>query len=1368
MTDINKRIADLSPEKRALLEQRLLQSRAGQSPAAAIGRRHLSGPCPLYFSQERLWFLDQLEPGLSTYNVASATLLRGPLNVQALETALREIVRRQGSLRTVIAPVDGQPMQVVSPDTAFALPVTSLQHLPPGERETAARGLAEDEGRRPFDLARGPLFRGRLLKLDVEEHVLILNMHHIISDGWSAGVLNRELAALYGASSTGAHSTLPDLPVQYTDFTLWQRERLQGSFLEGLLSYWRRQLAGLPVLQLPTDRPRPAVQTYRGATHTFTLPRDVSNALNDLSRREGQTLFMTLLALFKTLLFRYSGQADIVVGSPIANRPRVELEGLIGFFVNSLPLRTDLSGNPTFRELLGRVHKVAMEAYSYQDLPLEKMAETVRQERTLSHSPVFQVMFALQNESGLALTLPGLTVRRLEVDNGTAKFDMILSMMETPEGIRASLEYNTDLFDKATVLRMAAHFESLAEAAVADPLARIAQMPLLSPAERQQILVDWNKTDRPFMRDKCLHELFIDQAARTPGAVAVSYAGESLTYAELDARSNQLARYISRLGVAPDDPVGLSVDRSLDMIVAMLAILKAGGAYLPLDPAYPLERTAFLVRDAGAKLLLTQERFLQALPERCARIVRIDSDWPDISSEGDAPVASAAAADNIAYVIYTSGSTGIPKGVAVSHRAVNRLVSNTDYLQVEPSDVVAQASNASFDAATFEIWGALLNGAKLVGVSRDEMLAPHRFAKKIRDEKITAIFLTTALFNHFAREAPDAFSSLRCLLFGGEASDPACVRRALAEGKPGRLLHVYGPTESTTFATWHHVREVPQHATTVPIGKPIVNTTIYILDDFLQAVPIGVHGEIYIGGDGLARGYLNRPELNREKFVPDPFGKSLGGRLYKTGDIARFLPDGSIEFVGRADNQVKLRGFRIELGEIEAVLSGHPDVKQCAVLCREDRPGDKRIVAYVASHSPETLTTRELRTFLQTRLPEYMVPSSFVLLESLPITPNGKVDRRALPAPDESRAGLSSGYVAPRTPVEEALAKIWADALQVERLGIQDNFFELGGHSLLAVRLFGRIEKVFGRKLPLSLLFSAPTIQKLAEAMGEKDRLDMLPPIVPIETRGSRIPFFGVATADALVFADLARRLGPGQPFYGLHPQGIVSHEKPDIAVEDLAARYVTEIQRVRPHGPYLLGGTCAGGVVAYEMAQQLHRKGEKVDAVVMFDVPGPFHPLYRLLLMQQTFNRFAQHMTTHARALWNPGTASRMDYLRTRLVRLKKKLAGQYVPPDRPPADTSVERVYYMSFNSAYMRTVPRYAPKPYAGRLLMFLAVNSAAWRFSRGRRRWRKFAKGGVEEYIVPGAHSDMLREPQVNVVADHLAQYFSTLEAERSAR
>jgi amino acid adenylation domain-containing protein len=1367
MTDINKRIADLSPEKRALLEQRLLQARVGESAAAGIGRRHSSGPCPLYFSQERLWFLDQLEPGLSTYNVASATILRGPLNVQALEKALREIVRRQGSLRTVIALVDGQPMQVVLPDAGLTLPVTSLEHLPLGERETAAADLAREEGRRPFDLTRGPLFRGRLLKLDAEEHVLILNMHHIISDGWSAGVLNRELAALYGAFSTGAHSTLPDLAVQYTDFTLWQRERLQGSFLEGLLSYWRRQLAGLPVLELPTDRPRPAAQTYRGATHTFTISKDVSDALNELSRRESRTLFMTLLALFKTLLFRYSGQSDIVVGSPIANRPRVELEGLVGFFVNSLPLRTDLSGNPTFRELLGRVHKIAMEAYAYQDLPLEKMAETVRQERTLSHSPVFQVMFALQNESGLALTLPGLTVQHLEVDNGTAKFDMILSMMEVPEGIRASLEYNTDLFDKATVLRMAAHFESLAEAAVADPLARIGEMPLLSSQERQEILVDWNRTERPYMRDKCLHELFVEQVTRTPEAIAVSYAGGTLTYSELDRRSNQLARYISRLGVAPDDPVGLSAERSIDMVVAMLAILKAGGAYLPLDPAYPLERTAFLVRDAGAKLLLTQERFVQALPEHGARIVRIDSGWPDISSESDGHVASAATADSIAYVIYTSGSSGIPKGVAVSHRAVNRLVSNTDYLQVEPSDVIAQASNASFDAATFEIWGALLNGAKLVGVSRDEMLSPHRFARKIRDEKITAIFLTTALFNYFAREAPAAFSPLRCLLFGGEAADPACVRKALAEGRPERLLNVYGPTESTTFATWHHVREVPQQATTVPIGKPIANTTIYILDGFLQPVPIGVHGEIYIGGDGLARGYLNRPELTAEKFVPDPFGKSPG-RLYRTGDIARFLPDGSVEFVGRADNQVKLRGFRIELGEIEAVLSGHPDVKQCAVLCREDRPGDKRIVAYVASDGSQTLTTRELRSFLQTRLPEYMVPSSFVLLESLPITPNGKVDRRALPAPDESRADLSSGYVAPRTPAEEALTKIWAEALQVERVGIQDNFFELGGHSLLAVRLFGRIEKVFGKKLPLSLLFSAPTIQKLAEAMGEEGRLDMLPPIVPIETRGNRIPFFGVATADALVFADLARRLGPGQPFYGLHPQGIVTHEEPDIAVEDLAARYVAEIERVQPHGPYLIGGTCAGGVVAYEIAQQLHRKGEKVEAVVMFDVPGPFHPLYRLLLMQRNFNRFAQHMTTHARALWNPPSGSRMDYLRTRLDRLIRKLRGQHVPPDRPPVDTSVERVYYMSFNRAYMRTVPRYAPKAYAGKLLMFLAVNSAAWRFSRGRRRWRKYAKGGVEEYIVPGAHSDMLREPQVNVVADHLAQFFSTLEANKTTR
>jgi amino acid adenylation domain-containing protein len=804
------------------------------------------------------------------------------------------------------------PLGNEAPALTIPLPVVDLRELSAEERELQAKRLITEESVRPFDLATGPLIRLMLLKLDETEHILLLNLHHIICDDWSIGVLIRELSTIYTAFTLEQPSPLAELPLQYADFAHWQREWLQGEELETQLAYWRQQLGGIPVLNLPSDRPKPTIQSYRGATKFLELPPSLSKALEKLSQQEGVTLFMTLLAAFQTLLYRYTQQEDIAVGSPIANRNRSEIEGLIGFFVNTLVLRTDLSCNPTFQELLDRVREVTLGAYAHQDLPFEKLVEELHPERSLSRHPLFQVVFGFENAPMEALELPGLTVSSLNIDFKTTRFDLEFHLWEASEGfrslwgerwehgegIRGVVVYNTDLFDEATIIRMVGHLKTLLEGIVANPQARIANLPFLSEAERHQLLVEWNDTQADYPQDQCIHQLFEEQVEKTPDATAVIFEGKQLTYRELNSRSNQLAHYLQKLGVGSEVLVGICMERSVEMIVGCLSILKAGGAYVPLDPTYPQERLSFMLEDAQVPVLLTQQHLVERLGTQKSEVVCLDSDWETIAQETEENPNSGVTSDNLAYVIYTSGSTGKPKGVAVPHKAVNRLVCNTNYIKLEPADKVAQVSNTSFDAATFEIWVALLHGAQLIGISRDVTLSPHDFALQLRQEGITVLFLTTALFQQIARDVPDAFASLRYLLFGGEAVDPRWVQKILKNGPPLRLLHVYGPTEGTTFSSFYWVQEVPEDATAIPIGCPITNTQIYLLDGQLQPVPIGVTGELYIGGEGLAQGYLNRPELTSLAFIPNPFSQKPGTRLYKTGDLARYRSDGNIEFLG--------------------------------------------------------------------------------------------------------------------------------------------------------------------------------------------------------------------------------------------------------------------------------------------------------------------------------------------------------------------------------------------------------------------------------------------------------------------------------------
>ncbi|MBD2253939.1 non-ribosomal peptide synthetase [Nostoc parmelioides] len=1041
---------------------------------------------PLSFSQERMWFLHQLEGESGAYTIAFAVRLEGNLNIKALEQAIGEIVQRHEVLRTRFEIKDNKPVQVIDPKITLALPVVDLKNVEHPWKQV--EHLAIKEACKSFDLANDPVLRVMLWRVSQDEYALLFAIHHIAADGWSKGVFINELSAYYRAIVKGDSVVLPELPVQYADFSLWQRQHLTNQTLEHQLSYWKQQLAGAPpVLELPTDRPRPAIQTFRGGIERFQIDGKLTQQLQKLSQGSGSTLFMTLLAGFVVLLFRYSGQRDLVVGSPIANRNCQEIEGLIGLFVNTLALRFDLSPKKTFNTLLEQVKQVTQDAYENQDLPFEMLIEELHLERSLDRNPLVQVMFALQNAPSNPWDLLNLKVEEMPWELDAVRCDLEVHFWEVPQGLEGICYYSSDLFDGATIARMMKHFQNLLANIVTNLQQSVNQLPLLTAQEKQQLLIEWNNTDTDYPRHQCIHHLFAAQAEKTPDAIAVVYGEQQLTYHQLNIQANQLAHYLQKLGVKPGVLVGICVERSVSMIVGLLAILKAGGAYVPLDTEYPQERLAFIIEDTQLSVLLTTQKLVETLPQHQGCIVCIDTDTvlEAIALESQQNPTVEVTADHLAYVIYTSGSTGTPKGVAVDHKAVNRLVINTNYIDIKPTDVIAQAANCAFDAATFEIWGALLNGARLLGVSKDLALSPKQFAAFVRSQGISVLFLTTALFNQIAQEIPSAFNSLRYLLFGGEAVDVKWVREVLNNGAPQQLLHVYGPTENTTFTSWYLVQNVPPDATTIPIGRPIANTQIYLLDSQLQPVGVGVPGEIYIGGDGLAREYLNRPELTQQKFIPNVFSSDSHSCLYKTGDKARYQSDGNIEFLGRIDHQVKIRGFRIELGEIETVLSQHPLLKESVVVVREDSPGDKRLVAYLVpvlddyTHDNQKLVP-QVREFIQQKLPNYMVPQAFVLLHTLPLTPNGKVDRRALPQPDIATRNLSTGTVLPRTPIEAQLAQIWSEVLGVETIGVKDNFFELGGHSLLATQVLSQINSTFGLDLSIQIMFESPTVAGIA------------------------------------------------------------------------------------------------------------------------------------------------------------------------------------------------------------------------------------------------------------------------------------------------
>jgi len=1089
MSDFSQRIADLPPEKRRLLEARLAEKRASPAGSEIITPRRSAGPSPLSFPQQRLWFLDQLEPGSPFYNLPVALRLGGPINLAALERSLNEIVRRHEILRTTFRVTDGRPEQVVSPPEWTPLTRQDLTSIPEQEREREASELVSREAARPFDLSNGPLLRSLVVRMTKTDHILLLTMHHIVSDGWSINLLLSELAAAYGALSHGNPSPLPDLPIQFADFSAWQREWLQGETLEAEVTYWKASLAGAPfVLELPTDRPRPAVKSFRGAQHLQAIPGRLADRLRHLSRREGATLFMTLLTAFYVLLFRYTNQRDLLVGSPIAGRDREELEHLIGFFVNTLVLRGDVSGNPPFTELLGRVREGALGAYAHQSLPIERLVEELKPDRDASQTPLFQVMFALQNVGTREFQIPGVQAAPFRLEGSTARFDLFLSMTEGSGDLGGLWEYDTDLFDASRISRMAEHFETLLEEIASHPHRRISDLALLPEPERRIVLVEWNDTAADYPRDQCIHHLFEAQVERTPGHTAFTLGTEALTYQDLNRRANRLAHDLQRLGIGPGSLVGICVPRSWEMVVGLFAILKAGGAYVPLDPSYPSERIGYMLADARPAVLLTSRQVAATLPGGTpGKVIYLDEQRPEGDEKSARNPVSTAAPDDPAYVIYTSGSTGKPKGVVGLHRgAVNRFHWMWTSYPFRPGEICCQKTSLSFVDSVSEIFGPSLAGVPTVLLREELVRDVPRLVETLAEQRITRLVLVPALLRAIldqGSDLSDRLTHLNLWMSSGEALREELVERFYERLPTATLLNLYGSSEASADSTVFDTRGA--QASPVPIGRPIANHRVFLLDEIGQPVPLGVSGEIHIAGEGIAGGYWNRPELTAERFRPDPFAADAGGRLYRTGDLGRYRTDGAIDYLGRIDLQTKVRGHRVEPAEIEAALAEHPSVREAAVVAHRDASGEDRLIAYVVPRGDRPSGPGELRAFLARKLPDPMMPAIFVSLEALPRTPSGKLDRRALPAPDPSARATEVPYEAPRTDLERALAGVWAELLQSERVGIHDDFFGLGGHSLLATQLVSRVRKLLRVELPLRVVFEAPTVAGLALAISQ-------------------------------------------------------------------------------------------------------------------------------------------------------------------------------------------------------------------------------------------------------------------------------------------
>ena len=1372
MSNLEKKLAALSPEKRAQLIRQLKNKESGKGAAGSnyrITRADHSGRAALSYAQQRLWFLDQLEPGSPLYNIHLALRIEGALDTSALQMALDTIVCRHEALRTIFRMENDQACQVILPEYKLRISCNDLTHIPRGERENEARRIIIEEAKVPFDLSEKPPLSVHLLKLADDDHVFFMIVHHIIIDGWSLGVFSQELGHLYNACVCNKAPTLPELPIQYADFSEWQRKRLQDETLEQEIEYWRNKLEGAPpLLELPTDAPRPASKTINGARQSVLLPDKLTQEIKNLCQQENVTLFMTLLAAYQVLLARYSGQEDIIVGSPIAGRTQAETEPLIGFFVNSLVMRTNLSGNPAFTELLGRVQQTALEAYEHQNVPFEKLVEKLNPERNLSYTPIYQVAFAFQNMHIKPLELEGLEVSTLDVDRGTATFDLSLFVINTRQGLKILMEYNTDLFEHETIERMLAHYLQLLRGIVADPGQPIGSIPMLTPAEETTIIRDWNRTRSDYPRDKTLVRLLEHQAMKTPETIAVSSGENALTYTELHKRANQVARHLIEQGVRPGTFIGLCMTRSVEMFVGMLGILKAGAAYLPLDPDYPHERLRFMIGDCSVSKIVTMEQYRDLVLGFHAKPICLDSDWSEISGQPETPPGVEISPDDLCYIIYTSGSTGMPKGVLIEHgNIVHSTTARMGYYP-EPVKKFMLLSSFAFDSSVAGIFWTLCQGGTLFlpgqGVEKDL----HAVADLIEREGPSHMLCLPSVYSMLMEVSrPGQLCALNTVIVAGEACPPALARRHLEQMPGAALYNEYGPTEGTVWSTVYKVDPNNPPGQVVPIGRPIPNVQAYILDRNLQPAPIGAAGELHIAGDGLARGYLNNDVHNRTKFIKLTLpGLKKKVRLYKTGDLVRYQKDGNIVFLGRVDTQVKIRGYRIELGEIETTLASHPKVKDAVVLAREDRPGDKRLVAYIIPRPGHDISQDLITDFLEEKLPAYMIPGRYVFLDKFRLTPNGKIDRNALPAPGIPE-GSAREFAAPRTECETLLTDIWCEVLGAEKISIKDNFFHLGGHSLLGVQLLNNIEKATGKRLPISALFKAPTIEGMARllesgpgnttASQDIQFTSRWNSLVAVKPEGTRTPFFCVHGRAH----SLAQYMHEDQPFYWLH-HGQDARRTTYHSVEEIAADHLREIRNVQPHGPYYLGGFSFGGMVAFEIAQQLIREGEEIALLALFDPTlankytlgsiraGQGNKLKAFRKKISDEKSLAQKVGRIGDALWS----RKRRIIKKCLDRYKVVICKTCMAMGRPvPSALAVFNLIEL-----FKKAASEYTYEPFPGPVTMFIPeiYKKRKNLVDTLQERWNSIALQGVEFRLVKGAktHHKMVEEPYVRDLVEQL--------------
>jgi amino acid adenylation domain-containing protein len=1313
---------------------------------------------PLSETQRKAWFLSKLELQGCTDKIAFAIHWRQQVNVECLKQAFEIVIARHPSLHTAYRDKHGELAQQVLATTTAEINFVDASNW----SEDKLKEKILDSSQHPFDLAVGSVVRMSLFSRTPTNHVLLLVVHCLASDTWGLLLLLDELLTLYHQLKSNTAISLSSLTSSYQDYVKQEINLLNSPEGKQLGHYWQQYLAGeLPTLELPSARSRSPIRSYKGACYKFSIAPDITDKVRYLAITEDVDLSTVVLSAFQLMLYRYTATEDILVGL-LPQRYQSEFKNVVGNFANSAVVRTPISGDVSFQQYLSQIQFAVAETIAHQAYPFPLLVRQLQLNSQLSHPPICQVGFAYHHlhELKIISKLFGENFGELEyfeIPQQRTEFDLSLEILESQESLIGFLYYNSDLLDADTIARAAEHLQNLLVAIIANPQQSVARLPLLSDREKHQLLVEWNSTSKDYDLSRCLHELFEAQAEKTPEAIALSFEEEKLTYYELNSRANQLAHYLQNLGVKPEVLVGICVERSLEMVVGLLGILKAGGAYVPIDPEYPPERLAYMLADSQVSVLLTQQKLLARLPNHQAEIICLDRDWEEISQEQNTNLTSGVKPDNLAYVIYTSGSTGKPKGAMNTHQGVcNRLLWMQQAYQLTSTDIVLQKTPFSFDVSVWEFFWTLLNGARLViakpGGHRDSTY----LVKLIIQEQITTVHFVPSMLQVFldSRDVKQC-SSLKRVICSGEAL-PLDLQARFFQCLQSELYNLYGPTEAAIDVTaWQCQKE--NHLKTIPIGRPVANTQIYILDSHLQPVPIGVVGELHIGGVQVARGYLNRPDLTQEKFIANPFGKAQESRLYKTGDLARYLSDGNIEYIGRTDYQVKIRGLRIELGEIENALSQHCQVREAVVIVRCDRPGDKQLVAYITTEQ-EKPTPESLREFLKQKLPDYMVPVAFVILEALPLTPSGKLDRRALPKPNLFSFSQSQGSVLPRNDTERELAKIWLDILNIQSVGVQDNFFEIGGTSLSAIYLIAAIEQQFGKELPLSVLLTNPTIEELAKVLHLSSEQTNNSPLIPIQPKGNKQPFFCVhpAGGHVLCYFNLARYLGIDQPFYGLQAQGFNDDEEPLTRVEDMASTYVEAIRQFQPYGPYQIGGWSFGGIVAYEIAQQLHKQEQEVSLLAILDsyVPIILDPnkkidnKYLVGVLSRVFGgMFGQDNLVTPQEIQHLSVEERLDYI------IEKARKAKIFPP-------GVERSKNRRILDVLVGTLKAtysYVRQPYPGKVTVFRASEkhimapdpTLVWVELLS-----VMAVKDVKVVKIPGNHYTFILEPHVKVLAERL--------------